>query len=208
MKTTFRRILVLFCSTLFIIQSAKAQSAAELSDKKHELRVQVQDGLPITIAFAFGHVIRDIFSSYQSEEIGRTSFPMLGLGYRYHISERVNVGILASYMQNKRTYKLTKTGEEDKEAVSDDQFFFVTPVIEYAYLNRENVRLYGSAAAGLAILKSSYKTVGDSGNADPNYALDFQVNPIGIRVGRQIAGYAELGFGLKGIITLGVSARF
>lgn len=38
-----------------------------------------------------------------------------------------------------------------------------------------------------------------------NSSFNFQVIGAGVRIGRKIAGFAELGFGYEGIINLGIS---
>jgi hypothetical protein len=36
----------------------------------------------------------------------------------------------------------------------------------------------------------------------------FQINAVGLRVGEQVAGFMELGFGFDGIIGCGITVRF
>ncbi len=38
--------------------------------------------------------------------------------------------------------------------------------------------------------------------------FNFQLNAVGIRVGKTLASFIEFGFGYKGLINLGVSAQF
>lgn len=79
-----------------------------------------------------------------------------------------------------------------------------------SYMNKPTVRLYGLLGAGYTF--NSYKnTVKIGGNeietlkgSYPN----FQFTPIGASFGKNIGGYIELGLGYKGILNLGLYARF
>jgi hypothetical protein len=90
----------------------------------------------------------------------------------------------------------------------------ITPELSWAYYDRNkkanntNVKLYGVFSVGYARLTNDmvYNTTLDQVNTITGGAV--QVTPIGIRIGSNVAGFAELGFGYKGLINLGVAARF
>src|SRR5699024_7083076 len=76
--------------------------------------------------------------------------------------------------------------------------FLILPKAEFKYLNKRIIQLYGNAAAGLALFKA---------NGTNATSFAFQVNPIGLRIGNRLGGFFELGAGLKGFFTLGLSFR-
>ncbi len=81
---------------------------------------------------------------------------------------------------------------------------------DYRYLNKDLVQLYSGIGAGVTLCKNS-GTQSGSGDTDvswDNPYLNFQLNLLGVRVGKALAGFAEFGFGYKGMINAGVSYQF
>jgi len=68
---------------------------------------------------------------------------------------------------------------------------------KYLYLNSKLVQLYGFLGAGYTF--SANKDVATS------RFFNGQLTPIGIRVGKKIGGFAEIGFGYKGVANVGLS---
>ncbi len=66
--------------------------------------------------------------------------------------------------------------------------------------NTEITQIYAGAA--IAYTLNNYKTNSQSANI-PHF--NFQLTPLGVRVGKKLAGFFELGFGYKGILILGIS---
>lgn len=82
---------------------------------------------------------------------------------------------------------------------------------DYNYLSKPTVRLYSGIALAFSLMMQQFTsndpaTTGVT-NAN-NGAFNFQVTGIGVRYGKQIAGFAELGFGYKGILSAGLSFQF
>ena len=84
----------------------------------------------------------------------------------------------------------------------------VLPTFEYTYLRKENVRLYGSVAAGAMLYLHSNSTNNSKKEKSESVFFASQVNPIAIQVGKRIGGLAELGFGTRGIATAGLFCTF
>ena len=87
----------------------------------------------------------------------------------------------------------------------------------FAYIKKGRFMFYGYGGAGATIFKDNYTLY--YGNGTPvtlpsnpyTYShtyFNMQVSPIGIRFGGNIAGFVEMGFGYKGLISGGLSARF
>jgi len=83
----------------------------------------------------------------------------------------------------------------------------VMPRVNFYYVNKDIVSLYSGVEAGLAtILWSDRK--GFSASTDMGVAMAFHINAFGIRVGKQIGGFMEWGYGFRGVVNFGLSARF
>lgn len=197
------------CGLLFSnLSVVKGQTSQGMSD----LRVQVSDALPLVVIEAFSFGLADAFgaafNNYRIEQDGNSSLSgMWGLGYRYYVTPRFSVGADLGYMRHSNRYTLTR--EEDvRSGERNTSYALALPTGEFSYLNKPGVQLYGNLSAGIMVM-SGYSTVsGDGSRYDyDGTSFAFQVNPIGARFGRRFGGFVELGFGFKGIATLGFSAR-
>lgn len=117
------------------------------------------------------------------------------LTYRYYITRDVTLGMGIGY-----------------ENISIwGSFVTFSPEVTVSYLDTRQdmirVKLYGAFSYGISVFQDA--NVG-YGHADETGAKPwaFQATPIGIRVGRQIAGFCELGLGYKGLVHGGLAVRF
>lgn len=137
------------------------------------------------------------FSSYQfyNRPPYSSSSGTFTLAYRYYVSSTVTIGM----------------GFGNERINNWAGIATLSPEITVKYLDtrgsRVRVRLYGSAGYGVSFLTDLKVGPGqlDETGAKP---WGLQVTPIGVRVGRQFAYFAELGFGYKGLVHGGVSWRF
>jgi hypothetical protein len=141
------------------------------------------------------------FSSYSIANVGMnntnfgTSTGSPVFGYRYYISREVTLGMNIAY-ENISTW---------------GSFVTIAPEMTFCYMDtrktRVRVRLYGSASYGITLFGDN---VVGHGDADETGAKPwgFHGSPFGIRIGRQFAGFLELGYGYKGLVHGGMSLRF
>lgn len=98
------------------------------------------------------------------------------------------------------------THKEDGDIVSFNAFTFA-PEAKFKYLNSDNkFNIYGLLGAGVTFLQS--KDYEDSNNDKSSVHFNFQATPLGIEYGGSVKGFAELGFGYKGILNVGVNFGF
>ena len=117
------------------------------------------------------------------------------LTYKYYINDNFTLGMGMAF-----------------ENISDwGSLLSFSPEATFKYMdtkdNQIRVRLYGAVSMGICLFT-------DWDN-NPNH-IDgsglklwaFQATPFGIRIGRKLACFAEIGLGYKGIISGGLSYRF
>jgi len=78
------------------------------------------------------------------------------------------------------------------------------------YYNGSLVQLYGLIGLG-GRYYSEHQVSGQStgtNNGFPNLFFNSQWTPLGVRVGKQLSGFAEFGLGYKGLVNAGVCYRF
>jgi Outer membrane protein beta-barrel domain len=116
------------------------------------------------------------------------------LTYRYYITKNVTLG-MGFGSENINNYGSMTT---------------IAPELTACYMDtkdsRIRVRLYGSASYGITIFNDNDK---NTGHVDQSaiWAYAFQATPFGIRIGRQLAFFTELGIGYKGLFHSGLDLR-
>jgi hypothetical protein len=117
------------------------------------------------------------------------------VNFRYYLNKMVTVGLGIGFENNSNW----------------GSFLTFSPEMTFRYLDTKDnwirVRLYGAVAYGLTVFNDNNNAINHDNQTGPKL-WGFQGTPIGVRVGRRLAGFAELGFGYKGLINVGLSCRF
>ncbi|TDK43455.1 hypothetical protein [Algoriphagus formosus] len=165
-----------------------------------ESKVEVRAGYGVLSAQAIGSVLSNSIvgglDGYEKTDIssgGALIFSLL-----FNPSNRISFGLDFGYE------KLDVIYESPSQAniTSKDRFITVMPRVDLRYVNKEAYSLYGSLAAGGSFLSA------ERGNeSEQGVAFAYQITPIGIRFGNNIALFAEAGFGFRGLLNAGLSVR-
>lgn len=90
-------------------------------------------------------------------------------------------------------------------------FTTFAPELTVKYLDTRNsrlrVRLYGSVSYGISFFNDNNIGLGEA-DASGVKAIGFHAAPFGIRFGRQVGIFTELGVGYKGLFHSGLEVRF
>jgi hypothetical protein len=96
-----------------------------------------------------------------------------------------------------------------KGATETDSWIVCTvmPRADIFYVNRGLLSLYSGLAVGVSysFYHTNYSNWFDQ--SFNYFSIAYQLNALGIRVGKDIAGYVEFGFGYQGMVNLGISAK-
>jgi hypothetical protein len=114
--------------------------------------------------------------------------------YRYYLSKQVTLGIGAGYENITNFGSWTTVAAEVTVAYLDTRDAFT------------RIRIYGAASYGVGIFSDARNQINETDASGPK-PYGFQATPFGVRVGRQVAVYAELGCGYKGLINCGLDLR-
>ncbi len=124
-----------------------------------------------------------------------TSSGVTNFTYRYYVSRNVTLGMNVGY-ENISTWA---------------SFVTFAPEVTVAYMDTRKthirVKLYGSAAYGISILSDNAVGLGEADESGVKL-WGGQISPFGIRVGKQFAGFLEVGYGYKGLFHGGLAFRF
>ena len=87
--------------------------------------------------------------------------------------------------------------------------FALAPECQVIYKQKGIITYYGFIGVGNAFIKGKYTS--KTSNAMETYTANYanpQITPFGIKAGKKLCGFGEVGFGYKGIVHLGVGYNF
>lgn len=142
------------------------------------------------------------FSMYDSPRIVNTqNIGEFRVSYAYTPQERWSFGGTLSYNHSKSDvfYKEREIGKRT------NNFITLAGETGFNYLNREKIRLYALVGAGLtyAVISETDHELRETFDSSDGI-FNFHVSPIGIQIGQKWGGFAEAGFGYRGLLSAGV----
>ena len=203
----------------FSKQRALKQAQPHWNDDKslcrHEFRLGVSDPLGFTY-------LRELFASpILGEPIDGVSptkqifTPVFSLDYHYRASKWFWLGLTTGYNFYKEKGNVGNIGmPENPTWQYKEHHFLIMPSLRFSYLNRPHLTLYSGLAVGLYI-KHGREYLDDDflirpRTIDHNRVFSaFQLTAFGLKAGaKHWFGSFEAGFGIKGIVNLGVGYEF
>ena len=184
-------ILILVC-VLSSYHFAAGQEAHDMNGNSLSIICSdgIGEGASVVFASAIASVIAAIFGAETHQELGWT--PFLSLGYDHGFDgSRWCAGADAGFMHIGITD--TDTGDKNHYYIG-----VLAAAGKYFYKPDGNCRLYGGLNLG----------AGAAGNETLEFFPAFQVNPIGMQLGsKRVSFVAELGFGYRGIVQMGLNIK-
>ena len=120
------------------------------------------------------------------------------LNYKYYLTQRFTLGMVFGY-----------------ENISNwGSFLTFAPEFSYTYLDtkddRIRIKLYGSGSLGMTVFDDFfvYNDIFSHHKDESGPKVTAHASPFGMRIGRKLAGFVEIGLGYKGLINMGASYRF
>lgn len=205
-----KNILILFIS-IFSSQLVLGQVDTSWRYRFPSHEVQFGIGDPVTTDyFSFGnnrwfnHISDNNW--FSPDVYNKTTFytPAISASYLYRVVKWFSVGgsisFAGSYQQ-----KYDKITDEKLGNVNHNLLTFM-PYLRFSWFNRENVTLYSGIGYGMTFvfIKNTYQPE----KPKFDFTTSGQFTAIGVTAGRKWFGYAELGFGYRGIISAGFGYKF
>ena len=220
MKKIIIAMMLLVCSS-----SLFAQNVDSYGIPTNSLNVEVADalvptafgGVAVGLGVAIGASIAAVISGGNATDIDGPQYkditPFFSVGYEHHFpNTRWSLGPEVGYWHS---------GLASKESYQHFHFTTLNAAAKLYYKPAGICKLYGGLNLGVGVVLSSEQAVtpatkaaetpeGASGEPEtkdgPSILPTIQFNPIGMRLGSEkIAFLAELGFGYKGILQLGMN---
>lgn len=187
-------------NTKFVISPTKP-----LEPKTHELRLSTSWGATDWGGWMlYKQEIHYVGNKYNEATyyMGPTHYYTLSGDYSYWVNEWFNIGGSLTWVYGCRNM-FDDISHRRIRQLRDD-YISIMPMVRFAWYRNGIVQLYSSAAIGLGIERSDrYDTRED---IDLYCAFDFKF--LGLSVGRKWFGFAEVGYGSRGVINVGFGYRF
>jgi hypothetical protein len=183
---------------LTLLLSAPALS--QPPPKPNEVHVALGDR---GVAFDFSHGLEEMFLFIFT--LGYVTYgeasgpPAVTLGYERWVSRWASLGVSTAYASAHRM--VYYRNEPDSQ---EHQSLFTMMIDTRAHwLRRTSFEMYSGLSFGLASWGSGY-----AGDHSSDGSMAIQATPVGMRIGRDLAVYGELGLGHNSVVRGGLSKRF
>lgn len=182
---------------LFLIFSFN--SKAQEQQKRH----QISGGMGVASTAQIINSFVEFLSGYSKSRLTNShNIGEFRLSYTYRPKERWHFGGTFSY--NHTDSDIYRNDEK----IGDRRNAFYTLAVEagYFYLKREKVKLYSQMGAGVSFVTNTETEINYPDNSRKNSGVLFNshYSPIGIQYGKDWGGFAEIGFGYRGILSAGL----
>lgn len=122
--------------------------------------------------------------------------------YRYQRRRRVAIGLTSGFS----THTTYRTYYSDSKSFYKHSSFITAFETKFTYVDKPLVQFYAITGLGILLVRTKDQRIP---NATKTYGWPTcQLTPIGVRIGKKLGGFAEMGYGYKGLINFGVSAKF
>jgi hypothetical protein len=188
---------------VLLLPSVFFSTAGSGQTRKHDLSFQA--------GFLSGDQLKDIFEdrllitislgTYDKDDMRFSAIPVLT--YHYSVNSKFGFGAAFGY------YSVSGALVAGDAAVGDfrEKNYIGAVELDYHWVMRPGFELYSGAGFGVKVRSGAY-TDGAETDKETKALPAFHLNAIGLRVGKKVGVFAELGVGYKGILALGVNGRF
>jgi hypothetical protein len=188
---------------VFTLIAAFVSTAGFAQTRKHDLSLSYGVLSIDQLANVFTDVLTIVLTlgAYSKSNTESTGVPFL----TYHYSRNSKFGFgfaVGGYQSTGDLQILGETVGDFKETNSIGAL-----ELDYHWVMKKGFQLYSGAGLGVRIRKGTYHDA-DSTETLSKTLPTFHVNALGLRVGRKVGFFAELGAGYKGIFSAGLNAQF
>ena len=186
LHTTMKKMLMMAAMMV-----AALTASAQNDELKNEIGVYYGFGSASNIVSSFG-------TAFNWDSSDKTGFwGPVGVEYYYHVTPGVAVGAMASVAGC--------TWSKNSDFTST--FITVMPSVKFNWLRKAHFGMYSSLSAGVMFEKSSLKADGQK-QTENNTKFMGHVTALGAEFGSKLCGFTELGFGERGVLTVGIRYKF
>jgi hypothetical protein len=125
--------------------------------------------------------------------------------YRYSTNSRLGIGLTAGLDSSKGDLIFL---DKNVGSFRENHFTFAAEV-DYRWIMKRGFQLYSGLGAGVTVERITHDVDSyDEPHRFTNLSFAPQVTLVGLRFGRKIGVFAEIGGGYKGLVNIGVNGQF
>jgi len=197
----------LFLSILILSTSLAAQSYYRSYDH-HDISVSYGMFLPDQFNNIESSMLNDLYPEqrYVGDEYKSTG--AIFLTYRHVFNNELFLWGISAGLSSSSS-KVYNVGQYEGEL--NRQYYTVAIEWEYRYVNQGVVQVYSGLGLGFTYGTEELSPPPGAENSTVSTgdisSVAYQINAAGIRIGKKFGGYAEFGYGYKGIFNVGFSVQ-
>jgi len=202
MKKPLKVLLVILC-TVIVFSAAAQESSKANNDIRLGYGYYSASDLDIINRDAFGIVLRHIIFRDSLLSSKFLSSGIFMLQYQHQFNKVIHFGGVF-------TFNPLSTTLEFKNGTTETDSWFtysLMPRMDFYYINKGIFSMYSGFAVGVSYFSCHSKFNDQADQTVTNVSWAYQINALGIRLGKKVGGFIELGFGYQGIVNLGISAK-
>lgn len=195
----------LIAISVFIISPIFSQEKG-ISDIKLGYSIGItSNGFIKDLAYIGGVAIGEIFGGVSNKEnVSNNNFY---IGYQYTVKDRLMIGSTFAYQRIEDKWL---SDENITFGESKNVFYTVASDLDYHYVFTNFFQMYSGVGVAYTFNQNNFiaksSTIKSKNERDGYF--NYQLDLLGFRVGKALAGFLELGFGYKGIVSVGISYQF
>lgn len=182
-------------------------------EAEEKIEFQQQMAMPNAISFNVGYYsVENILTSLSGllfafdkniQETRQYTTPTVGIRYLHTLNRTFTVGCAANFSSFIREGVRQSNGVKVKQNCNN---VALSAECRFTYLRKGIFKMYGTLGLGVSywnIIEQAEAT-----DAQHGAFFNFNVSPLGMRLGKQVGGFLEFGLGYRGLVSAGVDVRF
>lgn len=192
-----KKLVLLILPLLF---TAQLQAQFE----KHEISASYGMVTVDQIVDIFEDILVTIFTLGNFEKSDYNYSGALFLTYKYGASYRWDIGLTAGIDR----VQTDLMWDDELQGYFKENHTTLAAETDYRWVKKNFIELYTGIGVGYTFTNNYAELLnGDTENVNSGHVTG-QLNLLGIRIGKKIGLYTEIGFGYKGILNFGASFKF
>lgn len=185
-----------------VLALALLTAAGLAQTRKHDLSLSYGVGSIDQVTDILTDVLTIVLTlgTFAKDQVDYTGLPFAS--YHYAPNSRLGFGIAVGGYR--ATGVLTVAGEE--QGAFEETNTIAAVELDYRWVMSRSFQLYSGVGVGVRFRKGSYVTEGSESLTAT--LPTFHLNALGLRFGRKVGLFLELGAGYKGMVLGGLSAQF
>ena len=198
--------LLLFLGLIFISFSIFSQDYYRSYDH-HDIMIGYGQFIPDQFKTVNTPMLNDLFPDQRYVRDNYSSMGAIFITYRHIFKNELFLWGITAGVSNSKS-EIYNVGQYEGELTR--QFYTFAIELNYRYVNQGPIQVYSGIGVGFTygtetlIPPPEMLTIATTNNISN---IAYQINAVGVRLGKKYAGFIELGYGYKGIINVGFSVQ-